>query len=149
MTYVPSSYPRALFLLWSYCTLGLALKSPASLTAVLAERANGIGQATAAIFTACFLVLLADFLVNDVMPERFHFRFAADYRWLFVSAMAIIYWMYGTLALLPGVAPDGSWVLVSSYFGVGGWGMALAFHTKVRAYKKEVAVHESQHSQLA
>lgn len=150
MTYVPSGYPRALFILWAMCTLGLAVKSPASLTHVLADRAHGIGQITALIFSGCLLTLLLDFIVNDILPEKFRLSFAKNYRWLFVSAMSIIYWMYGTIALLPGAAPDGSWVLIVSYFGVGMWGMVFTFHTKVGAYKKEVAVHdESQRTKLA
>ena len=150
MVYVPSGFPRSIFMLWSFCTLGLAIKSPTSLTAVLAERAHGVGVVTAAIFSLCLMMLFLDFLVNDLLPDSYRLEGFKDYRWLLISTMSSIYWMYGTIAMLPGAAPEGSWVLIASYLGVGAWGMTFAFHSKVRKYQKEMAVHdESQRSQLA
>lgn len=141
MTYAPTIYPRSLYLLWSFCTLGLSTGSPSSLTAQLATRAGGVGDVAAIVFGAACFVLLADMLVNDVLPKRFSFPCARSYRWLCVSSMAIVYWMFGTIALLPGAAPPGSWVLIAGYFGVGAWGMSFAFYNKVERYRTQLAEH--------
>lgn len=147
---VPSIFPRALFLLWSACTLGLALLSPGSLTAVLSSRSGSVGAIAATVFAAAFVALLLDVIINELLPDRFTLMPVRRYRWLLVSAMSIVYWMYGTIALLPGAAPEGSWVLILSYFCVGAWGMTFAFHTKLTRYRNELAVHhESQNSELA
>jgi hypothetical protein len=147
---VPSIFPRSLFLLWSACTLGLAVKSPTSLTAVLASRAGAVGDVAALVFGVAFFVLLLDMFVHEVLPTKFTIKLARDYRWLWVSSMSTVYWMFGTLALLPGASPQGSWVLITSYFCVGAWGMTFAFNTKLARYRNELAVHhESQNSQLA
>ena len=146
----PTIFPRSIFLLWAFCTLGLALLSPSSLTAVLVDKTGLVGDIAAGVFGLAFLLLLLDMLINEILPDRFRFTFAANYRWLFVSCMATVYWLFGTLALLPGVAPEGSWVLIVSYFGIGAWGMTFAFYTRLTRYRKEMAVHdESSHPHLA
>ena len=102
------------------------------------------------VFTVACAVLLADLIINDIMPQRFVFKAARSYRWLCLSSMAIVYWLFGTIALLPGASPPGSWVLIASYFGVGAWAMTFAFQTKVARYHAQVSDrmpldHHAQH----
>ena len=138
----PTVFPRMLFLLWSFCTIGLATLSPSSLTAVLAARANGVGDTAAVVFLLCFVVLVVDMVINDFLPDSMRYKWALEYRWLCVSSMSIVYRMFGTIALLPGAAPEGSWILILSYFGIGAWGMAFAFQTKLAKYTQVVRSHE-------
>lgn len=142
MTYTPSIYPRTLYLVWAFCTLGLAVTSPTSLTAVLALKSGGVGGLGVIVFSTSCFVLLADLVINDLLPDKYELQFAREYRWLCVSSVAIVYWLFGTMALLPGTSPQGSWVLIAAYFAIGAWGMTFAFATKVARYRNQLAAHE-------
>ena len=133
---VSSTWPRSLFLGSSLCTLALAVKSPASLTAVLVMGNGLVGVLGASVFAVAFVLLALDFVAHDVLPIKFTIRALRDYRWLWISSMSIVYWMFGTVSLLPQQAPDGAWVLIAWYFLIGVWGMAFAFTTKVGLYKE-------------
>lgn len=140
---VPSYFVRVFFLLVAWCTAALTMKTPSSVTAVMVENAGAAGAASAAVFCVAFLVLLADVIVNDFMPERFKLTCARDYRWLCISLMSTVYFLFGVLSLYPVAGPQGSWVITTFYFATAAYGIWFACWAKFRRYEQQLAVQNA------
>lgn len=147
---VSSIFPRSLYVGSGLCTTGLAILAPDSLTATLIAQAGLAGAIASGVFGLALLALFLDIVVNDLMPNRFYLRRSRDYRWLAVSSLACVFWLFGTLAVLPQNHVDlsGSWVLVLWYFAQGAWGMWFAWSTKLKRYRTTLA-RQTDHGRLA